>query len=61
MADTKCSETRRNMDTMGTREEAMCGARGDRFGVTSNPLARGPSAGNGEAYLTVACSEMTNP
>jgi hypothetical protein len=29
------------MDTRRAREEAMCGARGDRFGVTDTPLREG--------------------
>ena len=41
MADTKYSETRRDMDTMRARGEAMCGARRDRFGVTDTPLREG--------------------
>jgi hypothetical protein len=41
MADTKCSESRQDMDMTRAREEAMCGARGDRFGVTDTPLREG--------------------
>jgi hypothetical protein len=39
--DTNCSETRQGRDTLRAREEAMCGTRGDRFGVTDTPLREG--------------------
>jgi hypothetical protein len=34
-------DTRRDGDTMRAREEVMCGARRDRFGVTDTPLCEG--------------------